>query len=325
MFSASLSNRKDARSGFILLSVLLLSVVLISCATAFAWFARMHIRSVLREKTSLENRTMAQVMSRSIISGIRSIAFTDYDSPLLPWFEPFSIPMNDALWTAQVVPLDDKIPIRNIFLPDNSTIRGELRTCWDNMWDKMEVRGVSDIVLDFMDKDTRARREGAELETHIQRYPLDMSEFLILEEITPEILYGSAGATVASESTAPGGFGRANEPMLGLADYCTLWSGGKINMNVAPVHVMEILPGMDNALALKVAERREQEPLKDMSDLRDISGFPPRTATILMNLADFKSQYFMIKFEMIESGGGSFGYSVIFDKKTGLVVRWEEI
>ncbi|GHS94745.1 hypothetical protein AGMMS50276_08130 [Synergistales bacterium] len=308
--------RERARGGFILLSVLLLSVVLISCATAFAWFARAQIRSVLREKASLENRTMAQVVSKSIISGIKSITLTNYDSLLLPWFKPFFIPVENTLWAVQLVPLDDKIPIRNIFLPDNNTIRNELRPSWESMWIKLDARELSDVVLDFMDKDTRARRGGNELETHIQRYPLDMSEFLILEGMTPDILYGKIGKA---------GLGSANEPMPGFADYCTLWSGGKINLNVAPIHVMEILPGMDSALAEKIAERREAEPLKSMTDLRSISGFPSRTATVLMNLASFSSRYFMIKIEMLEDKGGGSGYSVIFDKNSGQVVRWEEI
>ena len=47
--------------GFVLISVLMLGVLLISCASAFAWFVRLQVRSALRERVALTNRSMAQV------------------------------------------------------------------------------------------------------------------------------------------------------------------------------------------------------------------------------------------------------------------------
>jgi hypothetical protein len=284
----------------------MLGVVLISCATAFAWFTRMQIKNVLREKTSLENRSMAQVLALSIISGIKSNTLFSYDSPLLPWFKPFFMPVEETLWVVQVVPLNDKIPIRSVFLPDGNTLRNELRRVWENLWEKLEKREMNVLVLDFMDKDAKPRMGGAERENHLNRYPVDISEFLLLEGITPELLYGTR-----EES--------------GMADYCTLWSDGKINLNVAPAHVMEILPGLDKTLAEKIVEFREREPLKKIADLRGIPGFPSRVVTTLTNLVDFRSQYFMIQIEMLEDLGGGTSFNIIFDKNAGQVVRWEEM
>jgi hypothetical protein len=282
-----------------------MGVVLISCATAFAWFTRLQIKSALREKVSLENRSMARILTRSIILGIRANTALDYDSPLLPWFKPFFIPVGETMWVVQVVPLNDKIPIRSVFLPDGNTLRNELRGVLENLWEKLEKRDMNVPLLDFIDKDAKPRMGGTERETHINRYPVDMSEFLLLEGMTPELLYGTPEKS-------------------GMADYCTLWSDGKINLNVAPVRVMEILPGLDRFLAEKIVESREREPLKETADLRDIPGFPPRVVTTLTNLADFRSQYFMIKIEMLEDLGGGTSFNIIFDKNAGQVVRWEE-
>ena len=305
--SRMLLRMRSRKSGFILVSVLMLGVVFISCATAFAWFTRLQIKSVLRERLSLENRSMAQVLTVSIISGMKSNTMVDYDSPRLAWFKPFFFPAADlGTWVVQVVPLDDKIPIRNIFLPDNNTLRNELKSTWEDLWEKLKKRDMPNLVLDFMDKNEKARVGGAERESHIDRYPLDMSEFLLLEEMTPEILYG-----------------KGESP--GFADYCTLWSGGKINLNVAPVHVMEILPGLDRSLAEKIADARQSEALKDTGDLRRIPGFPPKSVTALMNLADYKSRYFAIHIELLEDSGGGTGFNIIFDKTAGQIVRWEEI
>jgi hypothetical protein len=283
-----------------------MGVILISCAASFAWFTRLQIRSALREKVSLENRSMAQVLTQAIILGIKSNTLFEYDSPLLPWYKPFFVPVGETMWVVQITPLNDKIPIRSVFLPDGTTLRNELRRVMENLWEKLEKREMNAVLLDFMDRDAKPRMGGSERETHINRYPVDISELLILEGITPELLYGTP-------------------EKIGLADYCTLWSDGKINLNVAPAHVLEILPGLDKTLSEKIMEFRAKEPLKKIADLRGIPGFPSRVVTTLTSLVDFKSQYFMITIEMLEDLGGGSSFNIIFDKNAGQIVRWEEI
>jgi hypothetical protein len=307
------------RKGFVLVAVILLGAVFITCATAFAWFARMQVKNAVREKASLANRSMAQVLTAAIVKGMKANTFVNYDSPLLEWFKPFFLPADDlGAWVVQVVPLDDKIRIRNLFLPDGSTLRNELRKTWEDMWAKLERRELTYIVLDFLDKDTKPRMGGAEREGHVNRGLLDLSELLVLEEMTPDVLYGTGGAGSAGNT---GG----TEKGRGLADYCTLWSGGKVNLNVAPLHVMEILPGMDSQLAEKVDDYRRKTPLTGIDDLVKIPGFPHKSQGALMNIASFNSRYFMIKIEMLEDSGGGTSFSVVFDKTAGKVVRWEEI
>jgi hypothetical protein len=88
---------------------------------------------------------------------------------------------------------------------------------------------------------------------------------------------------------------------------------------------MEILPGLDRTLAEKIVDYREREPLRRTDDLRSIPGFPAKSVSTLMNLADFSSRYFMIKIELLEDTGGGTSFNVIFEKTSGMVVRWEEI
>ncbi|MCL2009301.1 MAG: helix-hairpin-helix domain-containing protein [Synergistaceae bacterium] len=285
----------------------MMGALLLTCATAFVWFARVQIRSVDRERISLANRSMVHVLTRTIVNNVMANTYIKYDSPLLEWYKPFSFLAEDiGIWVVQVVPLDDRIPLRHLFLPDGSTLRNELRNIWEDMWVKLGYRELNHLVLDFLDRDVRPRMGGGERETHINRAPLDMSELLILDEITPEILYGIPGKR-------------------GMADYCTLWSDGKINLNMAPAHVLEILPGMDGPLAEKIVDYRERQALTEMSDLGKIPGFPPKSRAALMNVAKFDSQYLMIRIEMLEKSGGGTSFSVVFDKTGGTVVRWEEI
>ena len=106
---------------------------------------------------------------------------------------------------------------------------------WEDLWQRMGRRELAVLTLDFIDANNKARVGGAERGSFINRPPLDISEFLLLEEVTPELLDGVPGRP-------------------GLADFCTVWSGGKVNLNVAPQRVLELLPGLDASLADRVTE-----------------------------------------------------------------------
>ena len=291
-----------------LVSVLMLGVLLISCATAFTWFVRLQVRSVLKERVALTNRSMAQVMAGSIIDAITAISGkTGADSPVQRWFRPFLFPADNlGLWAVKVTPLDDKFPIRNIFLPDGNTLRQELRIPWEEMWDALGHRELAVPVLDFMDRNGRGRVGGGEKDGYMNRTPLDLSELLLMEEITPEILQGVGG-----------------QP--GLADYCTIWSEGKININVAPLPVLKLLPCLEGGQAERIAEYRREHALGSLQDVQAIPGLTARTSTRLTNLAGFKSRYFALRVEFLDDSPGGTAFNIIFDRTTKSVVHWEEL
>ncbi len=307
--NALLFSRK--RKGFVLVSVLMLGVMLISCATAFSWFARMQVRSIGSELQTLTNRTMSHVLANAIISVFSEVSSrSSYDSPTQRWFQPFVFNVPDmGIWVVQVVPLDDKIPLRNLFLPDGNTLRREMTDVWRDMWDKLQHRELEQVTLDFMDRNDKPRVGSVEYDYFLNRPPYDISELLILSnDITPDMLNGSG-------------------TVLGLSDYCTVYSDGKINLNVAPLHVMELLPGLDTGgLAERIVRTRMEEPLTGMNDLQRLPGASGRTSTLLMNIAGFKSRYLEIKLERVsEDGEAGSSYRVIFDRNSKQIVKWEEL
>ena len=307
--NALLFSRKS--KGFVLVSVLMLGVMLISCATAFSWFARMQVRSIGSELQTLTSRTMSHVLASAIISVFSEVSSrSSYDSPTQRWFQPFVFNVPDmGIWVVQIVPLDDKIPLRNLFLPDGNTLRREMTDVWRDMWDKLQHRELEQITLDFMDRNDKPRVGSVEQDYFLNRPPYDISELLILSnDITPDMLNGSG-------------------TVLGLSDYCTVYSDGKINLNVAPLHVMELLPGLDTGgLAERIVRTRTEEPLTGMGDLQRLPGASGRTSTLLMNIAGFKSRYLEIKLERVsgEDDSGS-SYRVIFDRNSKQIVKWEEL
>lgn len=297
------------RPGFVLISVLMLGVLLISCATAFSWFARMQVRSVVQGRMTLTHRSMAQLMTEAVIGLIVEASDrANADNPRQRWFRPFLFPVDDlGIWAVQVTPLDDKFPIRNLFLPDGNTLRGELKAPWEDLWSALNHRELAVPVLDFLDKNDKARVGGVEREAFINRAPLDISELLLMEEVTPEILYGEEGNP-------------------GLADLSTVWSDGKINLNVAPPEVLALLPGLGSGQANWIVQYRKENNLRNLSDLQSIPGLTPRTSTQLTNLAAFKSRYFSIRIELLDASDspGGTSYQIIFDRTTKKVVHWEE-
>ena len=298
---ALLSSRK--REGFVLISVLMLGVLLISCATAFSWFVRQQVKTVSRERINIASRSMAHVLVNAIINVVAEMgSHIGYDSPTQRWYQPFALPIDDmGVWVVQVTPLDDKIPIRNMFLPDGNTLRRELTDAWQSMWEELGHRELEQLVLDFMDKNNKPRVGGVEYDEFLNRPPYDMSELLMLShDIDPALL-------------------------LEIEDYCTVYSDGRVNLNVAPIHVLELLPGLDiGQIAQSIVNARTEKPLETLTDIQNLPGAGPRTATQLTNIAAFKSRYFQVKIECFSDNEGGTSYNIIFDRSTKQIVKWEE-
>ncbi len=232
-----------------------------------------------------------------------------HDSLLQEWYRPFMLNEPDTgIWVIQVTPLDDKIPLRNLFLPDGNTMRREYTEIWREMWNNLEHHELELLTLDFMDKNNRPRVGSREEKYFINRALYEISELLMMsQDIDAEILYGSGGK-------------------LGVSDYCTIYSDGKINLNVAPVHVLELLPGLNvGGLAKSLEEYRQENELESLRDLQKIPGVSARTSTRLTNIAVFKSRYFNVKLECLKEDGGTVSYTVIIDRTAKKIVRWEEV
>ena len=301
-----------SRKGFVLISVLMLGVVLISTATAFAWFVRSQARTVMSQNQELTNRTFAHVLVNSVTNVISDVfSEINYDSLTQRWYQPFAIAASefDGIWVVKITPLDDKIPIGNLFLPDGSTMRTELTEVWHEMFEKLDRLELEQVLLDFMDANNKPRVGGAERDDFLNRPPYDISELLVISgDVDSEVLYGVSGK-------------------LGISDYCTVYSDGKININVAPLHVIELLPGLDSGnTAQSIADYRENKAIESLSDLQGIHGVSAGTLNRAMNVIGFKSRYFEVKLEFLPNAGESgSSFSVILDRTDKKIVKWEEI
>ena len=204
-------------------------------------------------------------------------------------------------------PLNDKIPISGLLLPDGVTPRSEYETAWENVWEALELPRLAWEVVDFIDADTDQRLGGAERDTNINRMISDLSELRAMPEITDGVLWGT--------DEIPGG----------LARYVTVVGGEKINVNVAAPEVLAVL---DDALtpshARSIAAYRLVNPIKDMEGLRNVPGFPASLTTKLANIIGFESTHFLLSVKVSDGAGNVRNYRVVVERGGSGAYSWEE-
>ena len=296
-------------SGFILVSVMIASATLLTAATAFAWFARTEARAEAARERIYRFRNAAQIavniMSRRIAEDRNG-----YDGPTESLYDPYEhvkLEIGDYTAEVQIRPLNDKIPISGLLLPDGVTPRSEYETAWENVWEALELPRLAWEVVDFIDADTDQRLGGAERETNINRMISDLSELRAMPEMTDGVLWGT--------DEIPGG----------LARYVTVIGGEKINVNVAAPEVLAVL---DDALtpshARSIAAYRLVNPIKDMEGLRNVPGFPASLTTKLANIIGFESTHFLLSVKVSDGAGNVRNYRVVVERGGSGAYSWEE-
>ena len=295
-------------SGFILVSVMIASAALLTAAQAFAWFARTEARAQAARERIYRFRNAAQIavniMSRRIAEDRNG-----YDGPTESLYDPYEhvkLEIGDYTAEVQVRPLNDKIPISGLLLPDGVTPRSEYETAWENVWEALELPRLAWEVVDFIDADTDQRLGGAERETNINRMISDLSELRAMPEITDGVLWGT-------------------EEIPGIAQYVTVIGGEKINVNVAAPEVLAVL---DDALtpshARSIAAYRLVNPIKDMEGLRNVPGFPASLTTKLANIIGFESTHFLLSVKVSDGAGNVRNYRVVVERGGTGAYSWEE-
>lgn len=297
-------------SGFILVSVMMATATLLAAATAFAWFARTEARAEAARERIYRFRSVAQiavnVMSRRIAEDSNG-----YDSPAERLYDPreyVKLEIGEYVAEVQIRPLNDKIPISGLLLPDGVTLRSEYETAWKNIWDAIGLPHLAEEVIDFIDADTDQRLGGSERDVNINRMISDLSELRAMPEITDGVIWGT--------EDVPGG----------LARYVSVAGGKKINVNVAAPEVLAVL---DDSLTLSharsIAAYRLVNPIRDMEGLRSVPGLPASLLTTkLANIIGFESTHFLLSVRISDEAGNVRNYRVVVEREGSAPYIWEE-
>lgn len=300
---------KKGRKGFILVSILLVMTLLVAGATGYAWFARNQLKILSSEKFALQSRGIAYAAVLQISKGLQ-YDDNDFDSYTEPWFQKQFIPIPDlGIVIIDIAPLDDKIPLNELFLPDGATLRTEMDHTWKELWNLYGNPRAGTIILDFIDTNKRPRLGGLEQDFYPNRDLADISELRILGEHLEGVL--------------------PPPPMVPrLENLVTIWSSGKINLNVAPYGVLLMIDGINGNAAQEIIEFRQRSPLESMEDLEMSStSFENSAVPRIVNLVGFKSSYFRVSVQirsLMDQSVNNYNAILLKESSSCRIVKWEE-
>jgi general secretion pathway protein K len=173
-------------------------------------------------------------------------------------------PVGDGTVSIKIIDLERKVNINTA----NSQMILQALTLMGV--DANDISVVSDSILDWISPAGPPRVAGAESDYYqglavpyyAKNAPIDdLSELLLVKGVTPEMYWGS-NATNHTPSvfqhklglgTAPG---QTPDYPFGLVEIFTPFSTGKINVNTADVNVLQMIPGVDAAMADAIVKQR---------------------------------------------------------------------
>ncbi len=135
----------------------------------------------------------------------------DYDSRSNPGSAHGPSPSGTTSVVVRLTPQNGALPLNGLFLPDGTTLRREMETPWERLWEEVKRPELAAGMLDFLDTDRTPRPGGSEDEAFINRAPS------VLDEIR---LYPGIDETCITETM--------RKPSAGLERYLTVHSAGKI-------------------------------------------------------------------------------------------------
>ena len=193
--------------------------------------------------------------------------------------------------------------------------------------DAADVTTIVDSYLDWTDPDDNVRLHGAESQFYLHFNPKapyfcknglmdDVSELLLIKGMTPEIYWGSGrtgvipgGGAHASSRATTMVEGSGEHLSAGLVDLFTTISGAgpAVNVNTASAEVLQLIPGMNAALARSIVDTRagpdhvdgteDDTPFERREDLATVGGMDAGMIGALGNLVTIRSSVFLIKVE----------------------------
>lgn len=166
--------------------------------------------------------------------------------------------------------------------------------------DAAESPAIIDSILDWLDVDDAKRLSGAESNYYLgltspyyaKNGPIDdLSELMLVKDITPEMYWGPAGTNYATTAsiTPPSRVQSKRlhseetlDYQVGLKDLFTPVSGRLININTASAAVLQLIPSLDSNTAQAIVQTRsgpdgvegneDDTPFRNVGELINVPG-----------------------------------------------------
>ncbi|NLT21759.1 MAG: general secretion pathway protein GspK [Syntrophorhabdus sp.] len=254
-------------SGFALIMVLWVVIILMVIVMSFSVLAKTESRAALFFRDSLAEGLLAQAgLERAILEiyyrkeNLNKTIVPDSTETLRVDGTAIEGDIGDGRYVVRIFNEAGRINL-NTMNEGNKIVLDNLLV---NLGvEKQTADTIVDSALDWMDKDTLHRMNGAEDDYYrslpnpyrAKNGPFDtVEELLLVRGMTPDILFGT-------------------EEHKGLVHFVTVYGdASKINVNFAAKEVIMALPGVSEDRAARIIDQRKQAELKSLDDVRGIMG-----------------------------------------------------
>lgn len=329
MKTATLSPRRIRLAGAALVIVMVLVLAMAVMAGAFAYAMKVETKLAVNTQSSPE----LEWLGRSGIEVARWIIFRTPQvegpyyalnqfwaggpGPIESTDNPFqnidlsNLQIGEGSVSIKIVDLERRIPINGLPRP---MLESALQVIGAGAGDAASIAGA---IMDWQDTDSTEQTSGGAESDYYAGMPSpyvakngpldDVSELLMVRGVSPDLYYGDANGPKPQSSrndrrrsvntVVPDDTG------AGMVDVFTALSSGQVNINTAPLPVLRVLAGGDEAWALRIKERREAGPgPEDDQPFRSTGEVPPPppnpvTGLSPMTLISVQSFHFEIHVE----------------------------
>jgi len=185
------------------------------------------------------------------------------------------VELGSGRFSVRIVDQERKV---NINIADQATLQRALSLMGA---DAGNYSAVVDSILDWIDLDDDPHISGRESDYYAHLEPQsylakngpldDLSELLLIYGVTPEMYWGPAGTNAAARSLASAPRNRRNGPeqlgyRAGFVDLFSTTSTRAINPNTASEIALQLVPGVDENIALSIVRARAGPDSVDGTD-----------------------------------------------------------
>jgi general secretion pathway protein K len=173
--------------------------------------------------------------------------------------------------------------------------------------DVLDVLPIQNSLEDWRDPDQNTLLHGAESDYYLELTPPyvakdgpmdDISELLLVRGVTPELYWGLGHS---SQQFIEDRFARglAGNHATGLVDLFNVGPvAHRVNINTASAAVLGMLPGIDDGLAQRIVEKRDESPFHSLGELINVGGILPLDVKMLQQLCGVQSRFFEVEVEV---------------------------
>ncbi len=319
------ATKQNRKPGIALIIVMLVIVSLAAMAGTFA--ASMKVETVLVRQADADRELEWLCRSgvdfaRFLVGQQATVALEPYDSLNQRWaggpgatnspLQSFSLTnqLGNGAFTVRIVDWERYFNINSAADRKHPIGRQALESALTQMGvENSDKSVIIDSIVDWRDVDGDSSLNGAEMDYYAnlpQPYlpkngPIDdLSELLLIRGITPEMYWG----TNAPSALAAGEEARSFP--ITLRDFFAPMSVGFININTASEKVLQLIPGIDAALASSIIRVRagpdavdgtgDDTPFRNVAELATI-GFGRETIERARRFLSVKSATFEVEVE----------------------------